>query len=794
MVFLAACLAGWGGMMLEMVFLRRHGLLLGNTSAASVLTLGLFLLGLGVGGLWLPRLAFARRRPLALAGLLYAAVAVTGLLGDLLLAISAPQSVVGGLALCVLVPGLPALLMGGAFPLLFSVIERHAPARHAGLLCGSNLFGSVAAAFFGGNFLIQGLGLSASSWFGAGGYAVAALLVAIRSRSQRCAAESGQRPPLTPVGSLEWIALLSGAAVLGIEILMLRRLPFFLDGFQPTMAGVLAACLLGLSLGAAVGPLVCRRLFGRRAAAGSVVLALLVGAVGLHESVSPMLGRMQVGDDISFHLRILLAALVAAGPACFFLGATIPLCLEGFAHPETRAPLAGRLFFFQGLGSLLGGLAMGHLLPAVLPTSYFLYAGPVFAIVILTLLFKQLGQLAVAGGLGITILAWSGLSGGLSFRGDAAPVAGSRYDRPDRYRYLEHRTDSVVTASVVYDRRTHGMILFTDEFRAAYIDQDSGYMSVLGHLPFLLRPALKQVAVVALGTGTTANAVSRWPGPDRIDVVEISPAVISLVNYFGHQGPGTTGTSAPFLRDARSRVHVTDGRRYVALAPPGSLDLISMEPLLPYAPGTVPLYTREFYSLCRAALSENGLMVQWVPTHAMPKSYFGTLLATFARSFPSHSVWLVNHSTLLVGSATPHLPTAEVIGERLVGAPNLVRTELHEAGICSVEDLAAAFVGTQVLPVCESWPDLVDDRPVLEDIGYWSASTRRAFLPDNLGVLQSIAEESPRWPATAAEDLRRSRLQGLRDLARGRADPASSANSLALRALARARSQAPGSV
>ena len=793
MVHLAAFLAGWGGLMLEMVFLRRHGLLLGNTASASVLTLALFLLGLGLGGLWLPRLRFAGRRPLAFASLLYAAVAVVGLVADLLLVLMPPQNFWGGVALCLLAPGLPALLMGGAFPLLFSVLRRHAAPWHTGLLCGANLLGSVAAAFFGGNFLIQDLGLSMAAWLGAGGYGIAALILALRSRWQRCGSEV-VRPPLTPIGSLEWMALLSGAGVLSIEILMLRRLPFFLDGFQPTMAGVLASCLLGLSLGSMAGPAICRSLFGRRAAAGSIVLALLVSGLGLHESVSPGLGQMQVDGDFGFHLRILAAALVAAGPACFFLGATIPLCLEGFAHPETRAPLAGRLFFFQGLGSLIGALAMGHCLPSLFPSSYFLYAGPAVALLVVALLWKQLGLWTLVGGLGIGALAISGLSGGLPFRDSAAPTAGSRYDRPGRYRYLDHRTDSVVTASVVYDRRAHGMILFTDEFRAAYIDQDSGYMSVLGHLPFLLRPSLKQVAVVALGTGTTANAVSRWPGPERVDVVEISPAVVSMVDYFGRQGPATTGPRAAFMMDPRTRVHVTDGRRYVAMAPPASLDLISMEPLLPYAPGTVPLYTREFYALCRSALSDTGMMVQWVPTHSMPKAYFETLLATFARSFPNHSVWLVNHSTLLVGSVTPHLPSAEAMTSRLSTVSGAVRTDLHEAGIAGVEDLAVAFVGTQVLPVCGALPDLADDRPVLENIGYWSAATRQAFLPQNLAVLQAIAEQSPRWPATATKDLRKDRLEGLRYLARARSQPSSTNSSMALRALARARSQAPSSV
>src|SRR5690606_36668525 len=105
------------------------------------------------------------------------------------------------------------------------------------------------------------------------------------------------------------------------------------------------------------------------------------------------------------HYRILLAASVAAGPACLFIGATVPLCLAGFVHPETRAPLAGRLFFFQGAGALLGALLMGHGLPWLLPTQYFVYGIAVLAGTGLVLAWRSLGRATLAGGAAATVLA-----------------------------------------------------------------------------------------------------------------------------------------------------------------------------------------------------------------------------------------------------------------------------------------------------------------------------------------------------------------------------------------------------
>ena len=731
-----------------------------------------------------------------MAAILYGLVALLGVGGDLVLANLPPQSMVQGVVLALLVPGVPAVMMGGAFPLLFSVLDREAPRWHSAALVAANLAGSVIATFVGGNFAIPTLGLAQSAWIGAAAYGATALLVAVRSRSERrmTSAEAAVAPPLAGVGRAEFAALSAGFVVLALEVMMLRRLPFFLDGFQPTLSGVLAACLLGLTLGAMFGPPLFTKWFRHRAPGGSVVVAVLIAALGFHEWVAPLVGRVGVESDYGFHLRIVLAAFIAAGLPCFCLGATVPLCLAEFVHPETRAQLAGRLFFFQGVGSLLGAVAVGHVLPRLLPGTFFIYGVAVVLLIGLLLVARRFKKVTLTAALGVVILGATGVTGGTVFRHSDAPVAGSRYDRPGRYRYLEHRTDEVVTASVVYDRRSHGMILFTDEFRAAYIDPDSGYMKVLGHLPFLLREKMKRVAVIALGTGTTANAVHLWPDPEELHVVEISAAVVSLVDHFGKDGPATAPVPAPFRVDPRTRTHVTDGRRFIARRPAGSLDLISMEPLLPYAPGTVPLYTREFYRYCAQALSDDGLIVQWVPTHSMPASYFRTLLATFARGFDHHSVWLFNHSTLLIGSKRPHLPPIDELRQRMNEMPPAARRDLHAAGIAAAGDLIAAMVGTDALRVCTE-PDLNDDRPFLERLGYWSAGTKLGFLPQNLAVLREIASPSGQWPGVREwRGMRIDRMNGLRDLALGATVADQTHNSLAVLALGRTRARLPESV
>ena len=126
----------------------------------------------------------------------------------------------------------------------------------------------------------------------------------------------------------------------------------------------------------------------------------------------------------------------------------------------------------------------------------------------------------------------------------------------------------------------------------------------------------------------------------------------------------------------------------------------------------------------------------------MPRAFFATLLATFAEAFPHTSVWLVDQSTLLIGSREPHLPDPARVAARLATLAPGVRRSLHTAGIAGVDDLLAAWVGVDVLAEFGEAERLCDDRPVLERIGYWSGERRLGFYP-----------HSEKLAATAVDDF-----------------------------------------
>ena len=843
----AAFAAGVGGLGFELLAFRRFGLAVGNTADSTALVLGGYLFGMSLGGLLAARWLVRIRSPLRWAAVSYFAVGLVGAGADLLAASLGPVAGPLAVAVWLAVAWLPPVLMGLAFPLLFAaprtgsaagLIAANLLGSVAAAWGGGNVwipeFGLAATRWSAaGAYGLAALGLGVLQ---AGAVRVRAATAELDkspepapppeqersgleparrepARRETAQREPARRPavlsdpahptqaraasvvPTTATGAnARLVAATPGAAIrlaaaagfvtLGLEACWLRRLPFFLEGFQPTVAGVLASVLVALTLGARFGPsMILRVIPGLRpqaadagadrvaieAAAWCLVFAAVLACAGGVEWLAPRIARWPIESLAGMHLRVVLATCAAAAPAAFALGAVVPLLLRDLGPGPTRGRRAGTLFFAHGLGGLAGALAIGFVLPALAPEAFHAVAvATVGAVgILLGAVFDRLaGRIATVAGLGGVGLAVAlGLAGAGTPWAPEPPIARSRYDRPGDYEHLHWRTDAVGTASVSYDRRRNSMVLFTNEFRAAETGPGTDYMRALGQLPFLLRDDLRRVAVIALGTGTTARAVAEWPGPTELHVVELSPAVLDQVAWFTGDGPLRAGDVSPAWRlDPRTRVHVEDGRRFLATRPAGSLDLVTMEPLLPYAPGTVPLYTREFYQLAARALTERGLCVQWVPTHSMPAAYFETLLRTFAESFAHSSAWLVDTATLLVGSKVTHAWTPADVGRRLRAAPEPVRVALHRSGLARAVDLDVAFVGDALRGACADAELLVDDRPFLERIDYWSGVEKLSFFAANLAVLERIAAAAAEGDSPARRRGRQRRLAALADL------------------------------
>jgi len=162
---------------------------------------------------------------------------------------------------------------------------------------------------------------------------------------------------------------------------------------------------------------------------------------------------------------------------------------------------------------------------------------------------------------------------------------------------------------------------------------------LLGHLPLLLHPHPRQVAIIGLGSGVTLGAALRHP-VERVDMLEISPEVVEASALFADDNDHALADPRTnlILGDGRSHMFLTD-RRY---------DVIVSEPSNPWMAGVASLFTQEFFQAARSRLAPGGLICQWAHTYDISEADIRSIIATFASVFPTGTMWLVGSGDLLL--------------------------------------------------------------------------------------------------------------------------------------------------
>lgn len=737
----AALASGAAGLALELIAIELAGLLLG-AGLASGLGIGLFVAGWALGA----RLSAAPRRSSLLAlcagGLsILLSFAVPALWLRLA---AAPPAGAASTALAAVGLFVLAIPGGLVFPLLARALP---PCTGPPALFAASFAGGAVGAFVIADRLAALRGLPEAA-IGAGVtalFAGALAALAVRNGREPGAAHSGvseRRPPLVrapgrwapgPIAAGALLALGTGWLIV-LEWVGVRVGVLWIGGMHASLQAVLLASLLALAAGAlGLAPPLSRR--------GGIGALLPLLALAW-----PLLVLSSVTLAGSERARLpLVAALL--GPALLGFGALPAVLLAGLAG--ARGPALARLLLWEALGAL-----------AVAPVA-------LLAVVPRLGIDRTLGALALAAavllaavsrGRALAPALLSALAGLLPF---LLPVRLARLSPPltdPALTVLDEGEDQHFAVAVVADGLEGERTLLTDGFRAAGTGPTYRYMRALGHLPVLLAPSPRRVAVLAFGTGTTAGAVSLHPEVERLQILELSRAVCERAEWFEEVNRSILADGIGAALEGRAaggrvRLVLGDGRRALADSP-GSFDVITMEPLLPDTPFAVHLYTVEFYRVARRALTPRGLLCQWVPPHALPPESFEAVLAAFADAFPWSGLFLFGDQLcLLGGEVAPSLdPT------RFPGSTAALAEDLEGLGIATPGGLLARWITTG-----ERIPAAV--RP-LRDGDPWilfRAEDRIPFAQGarNLAWLRELAAPPPdAWRAAAGSDATRALAAG----------------------------------
>lgn len=790
-------LSGFCGLIYQVVWVREYGNVFGVTVYSATLVMGVFMCGLGVGsyaaGVWADRRHTATpSRIIAAYGAIEIAV---GCLGALLaFAIPGLESVSAaatrytvqangwhelslwssvwryGAAALLIAPS--TLLMGATLPLLIRFVvadQIREMGWRVGVLYGLNTAGAALGCFLVDFHFVPTIGLLRTQLFAAGVNVIvggAALVLyrghpraAVKPPKGAAASETGvsgeaQRAlRLIAAGSFCF-----GVTAMGIEILWFRFLTGSLGEYRSVFSVVLTVILVGIWLGALLGGYLHRR-FRRPAltlivAQGVFVALTMMLLVGFDPRwanryfteviTSPATEGLTIGPQ---YWGVLRSTAFVVGIPSLLMGLTFPLANAHIQHTSALiGRRAGTLYLANTLGNVVGVVMTGFVL---LPSLGSQHTTLVLAAVTCAGIACVFGSIrptsrdrasgyALALGLGLGLISCAGWAGGLSenyllWRNQSELEMGSRY--------VAMHEDITETLAISHDPRGRRTLWTNGHPMSGTILPAQRYMRAFSHIPLLQIAEPKTALVICFGVGTTAHAASAHLPLERLEIVDMSRAVLEHASYFSE-------TNGNVLADPRVAVFINDGRQHLRMQPPHTYDLVTLEPPPISSAGVASLYSREFYTLVRERLKKGGYLTQWLPIYQVDGATALSMVRAFVDVFPN-AVLLSGHQAelILLGQRDGDNQIDVRAVERNLALRPTVQQDLEHVAMGSLTEIIGTFVAdaeTLRRVTAEAAP-ITDDLPTME---YTIIShAMRNLIPAELFTVNRISS----WCASCFE-------------------------------------------
>lgn len=752
--------SGYCALVYQTAWLRMFRLIFGASTAASAAVLALFMAGLGFGGLLLGRRADRHPSPIALYAGLETGIAITAGLSPWLLALvqglyvslggSARLGIAGStvvrLLLATLVLALPTFLMGGTLPAMARAVERGADRgrRVVGLLYAVNTLGAVLGALLSTFFTLELLGLRKTLWIAA----LLNLLIALAARNlsrepREPPAEEPAAPPVEPeadaaVPRAGWLVPLAaglvGFAFLLMELVWYRMLGPLLGGSSYTFGLILAVALLGIGLGGLLygaGERLRRPTLLAFAGTCAVEALLIAFPFALGDRVAVLAALLRPLAGAGFLVLVgawgAVTALVVLPPAVV-AGYQFPLLIALLGSGRHRVGReVGLTYAANTVGAILGSIAGGFGLIPLL-TAPGVWRLVAFLLLALAALVLAIGLRDGAPRRGAAVPLAAGAVGlfcclatGPTAFWRHTPIGAGRVNTADwkgpndiRSRIEDMRRRVVweadgVESSVALDLSDeYAFVINGKSDGSALADAPMQVMS--GLVGALVHPNPRRALVVGLGTGSTAGWLASVPSIERVDVVELEPAIEHVARV-----------CAPINQNVLSnpKVHliIGDGRELL-LTSGDRYDLIFSEPSNPFRAGIASLFSEDFYQAVRQRLRPGGLFLQWLQGYEIDPQVVRTAYATLGSVFPAVESWQVHRvDLLLMASREPVVHDLDRVRSRLGQEP--FRSALARTwGVEGIEGLYAAYLAApafaRAVRVAEGSAINTDDHPILE--------------------------------------------------------------------------------
>jgi len=651
------------------------------------------------------------------------------------------------LVLSVVVLGPATFLMGGTLPAAARAVERDGDPerRRVATLYGVNTMGAVLGAVLANFVLLEVLGTRATLWAAALVNALVAMLARSFARARdslepepasRSAALLEMETPTTPLplaapaaAPMEpaepavaerapWFppaaSALAGVTFMLMELTWYRMLAPILGGSSYTFGLILAVALVGIGIGGGVYARSKVRATFRAFALTCGLEAVFVAipfAIG--DRLAIVTALLRPFCRVSFGASVVVWTAIAAFvvlPAAIVSGAQFPLVIGLYGRGGTKVGRdVGAAYLANTLGAIFGSLAGGFgllpLLGAVGCWRLAVGALVLGATVALALDARHGGKrdagylrgMAIAV-LGLLLVGARGPTGVWRHSGIGAgradlqlePVDGLSVQTFENYfsRDQKWEEDGIESSVALGQSSGYAFIVNGKSDGHAIIDAPTQVMS--GLVPALLHPAPKSTLVVGLGTGSTAGWLGAIPTMERVDVVELEPAILRVAK-------DCAPVNRSVLDNPKVHIQLADARE-VLRATPSRYDIVFSEPSNPYRAGISSMYTVEYYRAVADRLNPGGLFVQWMQAYEVDGWAVATAIVTIRQVFAELDVWETESGDLLLIGSVDKRPPLDVarMRARLTEEPfaTAARSVWHTD---SVEGVFAHFVANTAL-------------------------------------------------------------------------------------------------
>ncbi len=390
------------------------------------------------------------------------------------------------------------------------------------------------------------------------------------------------------------LMLIGCSAVLG-QIVLMREMMAVFNGNEISLGILLATWLFWTAIGSLVcSTLAQRERHARRAVAVlecllGISLPLTVWALRWSKSLFQTVPGELVGP-----LPVLLASLICLSLFCvtagaLFVAAARMMSIESAVDARRASSSA---YLLEAAGSAVGGIVASLVLLRFL--SPFQIAGLVLLMNLLmaAVLWLRMSRKQIAAASAATTLL------AVFLLIEVAPRM-ERLAQAQEWRgfHLLASTDSIYGNLTVIATGNNRSLYENGLILASSPDESAAEESV--HYALLEHPAPKRVLLIGGGAGGSVPQALKHPTVERIDLVELDPALLRMARDF------LPADSAPL--DPRVHLHYADGRAFLN-ATRDSFDVIIVSLPDPQTAQLNRFYTAEFFRSARDHLAPDGLL------------------------------------------------------------------------------------------------------------------------------------------------------------------------------------------